>query len=124
MINWPNRKRVTRSIFYFLFVPIMLLAALACTAAEAEMLKGILENVDTVNGEITILTKDGKTVILTISTDAPVVTDGAISALETLEPGASVEVEVDEDRLVVRRIKAHQAKVEGTIVGIEGAKPG
>ena len=118
MINWPSRKRVPKSILYFLFVPIMLLAALACTAAEAEMLKGILEKVDTANGEITIVTKDGKTVILTISTDAPVVTDGAISALETLEPGASVEVEVDQQ--IVRLIRAHQAKVEGTIVEIEG----
>ena len=75
---------------------------------------------DFVNGEITIVTKDGKIVTLTIATEAPVETEGASSALETLELGASVEVEVDEERRVAHRIKARQAKVEGVIVDIEG----
>ncbi|MFQ5873027.1 MAG: DUF5666 domain-containing protein [Dehalococcoidia bacterium] len=97
-----------------------LLVAIACTPSEAALLKGILQNVDAVNGEITIVTKDGKTLTLTIATEAPVETDGASSALETLEPGTTVGLELDEDGQVVRRIEARQAKVEGIIVRIEG----
>ena len=101
------------------FMLLLLLAAMACTPTEEEFVEGILQNVDSVNGQITIVTKDGKTVTLTIATEAPVETEGASSALETLELGASVEVEVDEDGRVAQRITARQAKVEGVIVVIE-----
>ena len=99
-----------------------LLLAIACTLSERELLDGILQNVDSANGEITIVTKDGKTITLTIATEAPVETEGASSALETLEPGASVKVEVNEDGRVVQRIEARQAKVKGVIIEIEGNK--
>jgi hypothetical protein len=59
-------------------------------------------------------------VTITIAMDAPVETEGASSALETLEPGVSVEMEVDEDGRVAKRIAARQAKVHGAIVQIEG----
>ena len=55
---------------------------------------------------------------IAIATDAPVETEGASSALETLEPGVSVEVEVDEGSRVAKRIEARQAKVHGAIVQI------
>jgi len=87
-----------------------------CTPSEAELLEGVIQNVDSLNGEITIVTKDGKTVTLTIATEAPVETDGASSSLETLEPGSHVEVEVDEDGQVATHIKSRQAKIEGVIV--------
>ena len=99
-----------------------LLLAIACTLSERELLDGILQNVDSANGEITIVTKDGKTITLTVATEAPVETEGASSALETLEPGASVKVEVNEDGRVVQRIEARQAKVKGVIIEIEGNK--
>ena len=99
---------------------LMLLAAMACDLAKAELVEGILQNVDSASGEITIVTQDGKTVTLTLATEAPVETEGASSALETLEIGASVEVEVDEDGSVAERIEARQSKVEGAIVEIEG----
>ncbi|MEE9285731.1 MAG: hypothetical protein V3V35_08405, partial [Dehalococcoidia bacterium] len=99
-----------------LFLPLMLLVAIACSPTEAELLEGILQNVDTVNGQITIVTKDGRTITLTIATQASVETEGATSAFETLEPGASVEVVVNEDGRVAQLIKARLAKVEGFIV--------
>lgn len=98
----------------------MLLATIACTPSEAELIEGLLHNVDAVNGEITIVTKDGKTVTLTIATEAPVETEGESSALEALEPGASVEVEVNGGGKVAQRIEARLAKIEGTIVEIDG----
>jgi ribosome maturation factor RimP len=105
-----------------LFVPLMMLVAIACSPSEKEIIEGILQNVDSINGEITIVTKDGKTITLTIATQAPVETEGGTSAIETLEPGASVELEVTDEGQVVQRIEARQAKVEGFIVGIEGDK--
>ena len=75
-----------------------------------------------------MVTEDGKTVTLTIATDAPV-TEGAGSTLpgstlpptvETLEPGTAVTVEVSDDGRVAQRVKARQSKVEGVIVKIEG----
>ena len=116
MMNWLRLRTVARNKLLALFMPLMLLAAIACTPSELELLEGILQNVDSVNGEITIVTKDGKTVTLTIATEAPIDTEGATSALETLELGASVEVEVDEDGQVAQRIEARQAKIKGVIV--------
>ena len=118
-MNWIKLRTVAGFILLALFVALPL-AAVACTSSEAELIEGILQNVDAVNGEITITTEDGKTVTLTIATDASVETEGESSALEALEAGASVEVEVDEDGQVVQHIEARQAKVEGTIVEIEG----
>ena len=119
MMNWLQLKTLARFKLFALFVPLLLLAA-ACGGAEAELIAGILQNVDSVNGEITIVTEDGKTVTVTIATDALVETEGASSAIETLEPGASVELEVNEDGQVAQRITARQAKAKGVIVEIEG----
>ena len=78
-----------------LVLTLVFVAAIACTPSQQDLIEGILQSVDSVNGQMTIVTKDGRTVTITIATDAPVETDGASSALETLEPGVSVEVEVD-----------------------------
>ena len=48
--------------FLGVFLSLLLLAAVGCTAQEKELLEGLLREVDTVNGEITIVTKDGKTI--------------------------------------------------------------
>ncbi len=99
---------------------LLLLASMACTIDQAQLVEGILQNVDSANGEITIVTKDGKTVTLTMSTEAPVDTNGTSSAIETLVPGASVAVEVNKDGKVANRIEARQSKVEGAILEING----
>ena len=108
--------------FFGLLLPLLLLVLIACTPAEMELIRGILQDVDTANGEITIVTEDGKTITLTISTDVSVETEGASSAIEALEPGTSIEVKVDDDGHLVHHIKAHQAKVEGVIVAIKENK--
>lgn len=106
--------------FLALLALLMLLVATGCAPDEIERLEGILQNVDTINGEITMSLKDGRVVTLTIATDAPVETEGASSTLETLEPGASIEVEVNEDGQVVQHINARLAKAEGVVVEIDG----
>ncbi len=113
-------RTVARRWLAAVVVPVVLVAAAACTPSEQELIEGFLQNVDSVNGEITIVTKDGRTVTLTIDTEAPVEAEGASPALEGLELGVSVEVEVDEDGRVAQRIEARQAKIEGIITEIEG----
>ena len=109
------------SRLWVLFVPLMLMAAIACVQpTDEEVVEGILQNVDSVNGEITIETKDGQTVTLKLGAGAPVETDGTSSDLESLVAGASVEIEVKDDGRVVQRIKSRQAKAEGVVVRIEG----
>ena len=78
-----HKLRTVASVrkIFTLAVGLTLLAAIACTPIEAAYLEGVLQNVDALNGEITILTKDGKTLTLTIATEAPVVTEGSSSAL-------------------------------------------
>jgi hypothetical protein len=91
-----------------------------CTPEEVKQLEGIIQNVDTVKGEITIVTKDGETVTLDVDTGASVEAEGGSSNLETLEVGASIQVDVNEDNQVVQSIKAQQAEIEGEIVQLAG----
>jgi len=91
-----------------------------CTPEEVKQLEGIIQNVDTVKGEITIVTKDGETVTLDVDTGASVEAEGGSSNLETLEVGASIQVDVKKDNQVVQSIKAQQAEIEGEIVQLAG----
>lgn len=100
----------------------VLMGTLACTPQQVELIEGILGDVDSVNGEITIVTKDGKTVTLKIATETQVATEGASSDVGALEPGAAVTVEVKDDRQVAQNIKARQAEVEGVIILIVGSE--
>lgn len=84
----------------------------ACTPNEVDQLEGIIQNVDAAKGEITIVTKDGQTVTLNIDTEAQVEAQGSPSTIDTLEIGASIQVEVNEDNQVVQRIEVHQAEEE------------
>ncbi len=81
MKRWTQVKTVAKYRVLAMLAPLMLLAALACAGLEAELVRGILQDVDTVNGEITITTNDGKTITLNIDTTASVETDGAGSTL-------------------------------------------
>lgn len=119
-----KRAQIRRALPFILFgvLLVLMVSAMACTPADQQLLEGLLQNVDAVNGEVTIVTKDGKTITLKVSTQAPVQAQGASSALEALEPGTAIKVNVTENGQVAERIEARLAKVEGTIVAIEGNK--
>lgn len=116
-----DRKRIGR----MLMVPLLLmtavttLAATACTPEEIQTLNGVLQNVDSANGKITFVTKDGKTVTVKINTQTTVSAEGATANLSSLAPGAEIEVKVKKDGEVANEIKAKQAEVEGNITKIE-----
>ena len=92
-------RRLFSFVLIVILVPNLLLAVSSCTPGDVQTLEGILQNIDEVDGDITIQTKDGKTVTLKIDTDASVQTeDGAASSIESLEPGSFVEIEKEKDK--------------------------
>ena len=101
-----------------LVLAVTLMATAACTPSDIGLLKGVLQNVDSANGKITIVTNDGKTVTIKISSDTEVKAEGADTTVGTLEPGASVEIKVEKEKQVASRIDARQAEVEGNIVSV------
>ncbi|MFC1992124.1 DUF4382 domain-containing protein [Chloroflexota bacterium] len=115
--------RKTGKIIFTVIAALLLVLAAACTPREADLVEGILQNVDAATGELTIVTKDGKTITVTIGSDASVETEDTTSGIETLVPGVSMEVEVNEDGQVVRLIKVKQEEVEGDEEA-ETSKPG
>ncbi len=107
-------------IILSLVLTVLLASISACQPVEPEQIEGIIQEIDTVNGVVTIITDDGETISLSIDTEATVETEGESSTVEKLEVGVSIQVEVDEDNQVVQRIKARQAEVEGVIIGFDG----
>ena len=111
--------RLLKSGVFTLVLPLLVLGGLACTNADLKLLEGVLGEVDSVNGQVTIVTADGRTVTLTIDTETSVETEQGSAALEALVPGAEVAITLNGEGAVVHKIKAHLAKVEGNIVNIE-----
>ncbi|MFC1962654.1 hypothetical protein ACFLWB_01460 [Chloroflexota bacterium] len=107
-----------RKVIISLGLTLVMAFTSGCTPEEVKQLEGIIQNVDTVKGEITIVTKDGETVTLDVDTGASVEAEGGSSNLETLEVGASIQVDVNEDNQVIQSIKAQQAEIEGEIIQI------
>lgn len=102
-----------------LALTVALVATAACTPEELEVLNGVLQKVDSADGKITIVTKDGKTVTIKIDTKTEVAAGGATANATNLAPGANVEVRVKKDGQVASQIKARQSQVEGIITKIE-----
>ena len=104
------------------FLLLLFSLAVACTPGEVQFIEGVLENVDTANGEITIVTKDDKTITLSIPTDDAENLEGPTTSVSALHAGVSLQIEATEHDggQVPRRLKKRQAEVEGTLVGIDG----
>ena len=94
-----RRSRSWVRILSFLAPAVLLLVA-ACTPSDAALLEGILQNVDSANGEITIVTKDGRTITLIIRTDATVESDGVTVSRVKAVPGLKFDVTREDDRIV------------------------
>ena len=62
-----NKQQLHRNLVSFrfkllaLFLPLVLLAAIACGPGEAQTLEGILQSIDLAEGEVVIVTQEGKT---------------------------------------------------------------
>ncbi|MBI2831628.1 MAG: hypothetical protein HYX79_05150 [Chloroflexi bacterium] len=116
-MKWFNLKHKMGMVLLVAVSGLAMLAS-ACTPAEIQQLEGLLQNVDTANGKITITTKDGKTVTVNISTDSQVKASGANSSVFTLEPGTTVKIEEKDG--VAKVVDERVAKVEGSITQAQG----
>ena len=112
MTRLLNQLLVPAKVAGFLSVLILLL--MACTPTEAALIQGILQDVDSANGEITIVTREGKTITLTISSDDIVNADGATSSFDSLVPGVSIEADVAGGQQVSGKVRILQAEDEGS----------
>ncbi|MBM2832357.1 MAG: hypothetical protein HW414_1409 [Dehalococcoidia bacterium] len=103
-----------------LLLPLILASSLAfaaCTPEQQQMLEGILKNVDSINGTITVVDKSGQTHVITIRSNSTVQTQSGASSLEALESGTNVKIRL-ESRNVAGKIEADLARVSGTISAV------
>ncbi len=112
--------RISRPLL--LLAPIVLIGAIACEATTEDLIAGVLQNVDSVNGEITVTLENGQNATFSIGNDTSVETDGDASEVESLEPGATVKLSVGPDGTVAQSVLARLARIEGTVTAIDGAQ--
>jgi len=97
-----------------------LMASIACDAATQAQLQGVLQNVDSISGDVTVKLNDGSTITVNLD-DVQVEALAAAVGSPSLEPGGNVTIERDRDQQV-KTIKTHAAKVEGVIKALDQAK--
>ncbi|MDO8750853.1 MAG: hypothetical protein Q7K03_06890 [Dehalococcoidia bacterium] len=97
-----------------------LLVSVACEGATQAQLEGILQNVDSISGEVTVTLKDGGTVTFNLK-DVNVETLRQAAGSASLEPGTQVTLETDKDKKV-KTVKARHAEVEGIIRSLDKEK--
>ncbi|NQW19795.1 MAG: hypothetical protein HQ477_03580 [Chloroflexi bacterium] len=107
------------------FIGLMALAAsIGCAdlaGVDAAVINGILQNVDSVSGEVTVQLKDGTTTTFNLA-DVDVEALQAIVGSAVLQRGDEVALTLDDDDSVTT-VGSTSAKTEGTIVNIDAAAP-
>jgi hypothetical protein len=92
---------------------ILLLAANACTAADIQSLEGMLQNVDSVSGNVTVKLKDGTTKAFNF-TDVKLETIKQALGKAGFEIGDNVTIKLDRHG-EVKSLETHCAEVDGVI---------
>lgn len=109
-----------------LIVPMLIAGMLfmaACTGAGTQNLQGILQNINSINGTITLQTQDGQTHVITIDSKTQFTVDGQTIALEALDPGTEIEIELkDDNRSAAGAVNARLARVSGTIAQFQSGQ--
>lgn len=93
---------------------------LGCGQITPEQLEGILQNVDSISGQVTVKLKDGGTVTVNLQ-DVKVESLRQVVGTASLEPGNPVTVQMSQDRKVTN-LKAHVAEAEGFIKSIDNER--
>ncbi|MBI2866991.1 MAG: hypothetical protein HYX97_01490 [Chloroflexi bacterium] len=102
------------------FAALIAMAFIGCEGTAGAQYDGILQNVDTISGEVTVKLKDGSIIKFNLK-NATVETLRAALGTASLEAGSQVTIEVDNDQQV-RKVKARHAEVEGVIKSLDAAK--
>ncbi len=98
-----NRLRLKKKRVFVIFsIALVLMGTSACQIpGDSELIEGILQNVDEINGEMTIVTKDGETITIKITKDTPLSDEAG--GTDKLEVGSAVILETDKRNVVERR---------------------
>ena len=113
-------KRSRQAFIAAIFAGLTLLVMAACDASTQAQIEAVLQNVDTVSGDMKLKLKDGSTVTINLR-DVKVETLRKAIGSASLEPGSQVTVQFDENKKV-KTVKAHAAKVEGVIRHLDEGK--
>ncbi|HLF05351.1 MAG TPA: DUF5666 domain-containing protein [Dehalococcoidia bacterium] len=97
-----------------------LVATTACDAAAQAQLQGILQNVDSVSGDVTVKLNDGSVITVNLK-DVKVEALASAVGNASLEPGSNVTIELDGEQRV-KKLKSHAVEVEGVIKALDPAK--
>ncbi|MBI2846970.1 MAG: hypothetical protein HYX82_03715 [Chloroflexi bacterium] len=96
------------------------LTFVACSPSARAQLEGVLQDVDSISGEVTVTLKDGGTITFNLN-DVNVETLRQAVGNASFEEGAQVTLETDRDNKV-KAVKARHAKVEGDIKAVDNDK--
>ena len=96
------------------------LTLVGCAETTRAQLEGVLQNVDSISGEVTVKLKDGGTVIFNLKDVSVEMLRKAVGNA-SLEAGSQVVLETDKDKKV-KTVKARHAEVEGVIKSVDKDK--
>ena len=99
---------------------VALLTFVACEGYTRAQIEGILQNVDSISGDVTVTLKDGETLKFNLNNVNVEALRKAVGTA-SLEPGSQVTLETDKDN-EVKTVKARHAKVEGIIKSVDKDK--
>ena len=100
-------------------------ATVACADLQdidAAVVQGILQNVDSISGEVTVQFKDGTTMTFNLE-DVDIEALQAIAGSAVLQPGDEVELTLDEDDSVTTLAPSSQRQRELSLVSISKRPP-
>ncbi len=115
-MNAITARRIPVTLAFSILAITVLTFSAACNGSNTQHLQGILENIDTISGQITIVTEDRETHVITFDSTTQVTNNGETVAIGALEPGAHIEIELEKGGAeTARTIEARLARVEGTV---------
>ena len=101
-------------------LPMLLLTLLTCTPEQqAQIIEGLIQDIDSAEGRVTITKKDGTVQEFQFDVTTPVEGPDGEAVSQPLEPGDDVQFEVNPQTNKVKRVKVPHAEVEGTIQGLD-----
>ena len=89
------------------FISAILMITSACQVpSESELIEGNLQNIDELNGEMTVVTKDGEAITIHITKDTRLGTEDGNTEVSKVEVGSTVKLKTDKSNVISRKAEA------------------
>ncbi len=106
-------KRKALLVGILLVAMLVTVGATGCTTGELKAIEGVIQNIDTVSGNITVVTKDGSIQTFDFTGVKAETIKQALGSL-SIEPGDTVIIKEDENG-DVQEIEGNNAEIDGII---------